>query len=76
MRARVSSYVCDICASCPLRLAHSSLADYPVPRIDTSHRTSHFTTSHFTPARKNFKAWRADLVTILSHTGLGSCIEQ
>ena len=26
------------CASCPLRLAHSSLADYPAPRIDTSHR--------------------------------------
>jgi len=37
-----------------LRLAHSSLADYPAPRIDTSHRTSHFTTSqtrtsHCTP---------------------------
>ena len=33
------------CASCSLRLAHSILADYPAPRIDTSHRTSHFTTS-------------------------------
>jgi len=43
------------CANCPLRLAHSSLADYPAPRIDTSHHTSHFTTSqtrtsHVTPA--------------------------
>jgi len=33
---------------------HSSLADYPAPRTDTSHDTSHFTTSqtytsHFTP---------------------------
>ena len=40
-------------ASSPL--AHSSLANNPAPRIDTSHRMSHFTTSqtrtsHFTRA--------------------------
>ena len=33
-----TSYNDTCCASCPLRLAHSSLADYPSPRIDTSHR--------------------------------------
>ena len=40
-----TSYNDACCANCPLRLAHSCLADYPAPRIDTSHRTSHFTTS-------------------------------
>jgi len=33
-----TSYNDTCCASCPLRLAHSSLAEYPSPRIDTSHR--------------------------------------
>jgi len=37
-----TSYNDACCSSCPLHLAHSSLADYPAPHIDTSHHTSHY----------------------------------
>jgi len=55
-----TSYNNACCASCPLRLA-----DYPSSCIDTSHRTSHFTTSqtrtsHFTPALDN--AYKPDTI--------------